>query len=88
MRNQKTALVTGANKGIGFEVARELARLGLRVFLGARNAKAGRAATEKLSGAGDVIFLEIDVSDEKSIRAAHEHLESNRAVGKIVLTFS
>ena len=70
MRNPKTALVTGANKGIGFEIVRELARLGLRVFLGARNAKAGRAAAEKLSGAGDVIFLEIDVSNEKSIHAA------------------
>src|SRR4030081_3029284 len=74
MRNQKTALVTGANKGIGFEVVRELARLGLRVFLGARNAKAGRAAAEKLRSAGEVIFLEIDVADEKSIRAAAEEL--------------
>ncbi|HSP45607.1 MAG TPA: SDR family oxidoreductase [Chthoniobacterales bacterium] len=74
MRNQKTALVTGANKGIGFEVVRELARLGLRVFLGARNAKAGRAAADKLRNEGDVIFLEIDVSDEKSIRAAAEEL--------------
>lgn len=74
MRNQKTALVTGANKGIGFEVTRELARLGLRVFLGARNAKAGRAAAEKLHGAGDVVFLEIDVSNEKSIRAAADEL--------------
>ena len=72
MRNQKTALVTGANKGIGFEVTRELVRLGLRVFLGARNAKAGRAAAEKLSSEGDVIFLEIDVSNEKSIRGAAE----------------
>jgi NAD(P)-dependent dehydrogenase (short-subunit alcohol dehydrogenase family) len=70
MRNQKTALVTGANKGIGFEVARELARLGLRVFLGARNVKAGRAAVEKLQSAGDVLFLEIDIADQKSIRAA------------------
>jgi NAD(P)-dependent dehydrogenase (short-subunit alcohol dehydrogenase family) len=74
MRNQKTALVTGANKGIGFEVARQLARQGFRVFLGARNAKAGRNAAEKLSGEGDVIFLEIDVSNEKSIRAAADEL--------------
>jgi NAD(P)-dependent dehydrogenase (short-subunit alcohol dehydrogenase family) len=74
MKNQKTAFVTGANKGIGFEVARELARLGLRVFLGARNEKAGRAAAEKLSGAGDVEFLKIDVSDADSIRRAAEEL--------------
>jgi NAD(P)-dependent dehydrogenase (short-subunit alcohol dehydrogenase family) len=74
MRNQKTALVTGANKGIGFEIVRELARLGLRVFLGARNAKAGRAAAEKLQSDGDVVFLEIDVSEETSIRAAAEEL--------------
>jgi NAD(P)-dependent dehydrogenase (short-subunit alcohol dehydrogenase family) len=74
MRNQKTALVTGANKGIGFEVTRELARLGLRVFLGARNAKAGQAAAEKLRSAGDVVFLEIDISNEKSIHAAVEEI--------------
>jgi NAD(P)-dependent dehydrogenase (short-subunit alcohol dehydrogenase family) len=74
MRNQKTALVTGANKGIGFEVARQLARQGIRVFLGARNEKAGRAAAEKLSAEGDVIFLKIDISDADSIRAAIEEL--------------
>jgi NAD(P)-dependent dehydrogenase (short-subunit alcohol dehydrogenase family) len=74
MRNQRIALVTGANKGIGFEVVRELARLGLRVFLGARNPKAGRAAAEKLKSAGEIVFLEIDVSDEKSIRAAADEL--------------
>lgn len=74
MKNQKIAVVTGANKGIGFEVARELARMSWRVFLGARNEKAGRAAVEKLTGAGDVIFLEIDVSNEKSIQAAADEL--------------
>jgi NAD(P)-dependent dehydrogenase (short-subunit alcohol dehydrogenase family) len=80
MKNQKTALVTGANKGIGFEVTRELARLGLRVFLGARNTEAGRAAAEKLRSAGDVVFLEIDISNEKSVRAAAAELgrESDR----------
>jgi NAD(P)-dependent dehydrogenase (short-subunit alcohol dehydrogenase family) len=74
MRNQKTALVTGANKGIGFEVARQLARQGFRVFLGARNEKAGRAAAEKLREDGDVSFLRIDISDATSIRAAAEEL--------------
>lgn len=74
MRNQKTALVTGANKGIGFEVARQLARQGFRVFLGARNEKAGRAAAEKLREEGDVVFLKIDISAADSIRAAAEEL--------------
>src|SRR4051812_3548230 len=74
MRNAKTALVTGANKGIGFEVARELARMGLRIFLGARNIEAGRAAAEKLQADGDVAFLQIDVSDADSIRRAADEL--------------
>ena len=74
MKNQKVALVTGANKGIGFEVTRELAHLGLRVFLGARNAEAGQAAAGKLKSAGDVAFLQIDVSKPESIRAAVEEL--------------
>ena len=72
MRTQKTALVTGANKGIGFEVVRELARMDFRVFLGARNAKAGRAAAEKLSRDGEVSFIEIDVSDADSVQRAAE----------------
>jgi NAD(P)-dependent dehydrogenase (short-subunit alcohol dehydrogenase family) len=74
MRNQRTALVTGANKGIGFEVVRELARLGLRVFLGARNTKAGRAAADKLSKDGSVSFLEIDVSNAESIQRSADEL--------------
>jgi NAD(P)-dependent dehydrogenase (short-subunit alcohol dehydrogenase family) len=74
MKNQRTALVTGANKGIGFEVSRELARMGVRVFLGARNAKAGRAAAEKLSKDGDVVFIEIDVADADTVRHAAEEV--------------
>jgi len=74
MRTAKTALVTGANKGIGFEVSRELARMGFRVFLGARNVKAGRAATEKLSKDGEVVFIKIDVADADSVRQAAEEV--------------
>lgn len=74
MTTQKIALVTGANKGIGFEVVRQLARLNVQVFLGARNADAGRAAAEKLSRDGSVTFLELDISDPDSISRAAEEL--------------
>ena len=74
MKNQRTALVTGANKGIGFEVVRELARLGLRVFLGARDVKAGRAAVEKLGAGDDVVFVELDITKPAGIRRAAEEV--------------
>ncbi len=69
---EKIALVTGANKGIGFEVARQLTGKGFRVFIGARNEKAGRAAAQKIGGMAT--FLKIDVSDQKSIQGAAKEL--------------
>jgi NAD(P)-dependent dehydrogenase (short-subunit alcohol dehydrogenase family) len=67
----KTALITGANKGIGREVARQLAAKGFHVFVGARNAKAGRKAAEELAKQdGKATFLEIDVCDNESVTAA------------------
>ncbi len=75
MKDEKIALVTGANKGIGFEVARQLVAKGFRVFLGARNEQAGREAANKIGEAAK--FLNLDVSDPSSIRkAATEFAES------------
>jgi NAD(P)-dependent dehydrogenase (short-subunit alcohol dehydrogenase family) len=68
MSDQKTALVTGANKGIGYEIVRQLHAKGLRVFLTARNAAAGRKAATSLHD--DVQFLPMDVSDDASIENA------------------
>jgi NAD(P)-dependent dehydrogenase (short-subunit alcohol dehydrogenase family) len=66
----RIAIVTGANKGIGFEVVRQLARQHFHVFLSARNAKAGEEAARKLKADGEVIFLQMDVSDAESIARA------------------
>src|SRR5215470_16023155 len=70
----KTVLITGANKGIGHEVARQLAAKGFHVFMGARNPKAGREAAEEIANqGGKATFLEIDVADNNSVtKAARE----------------
>jgi NAD(P)-dependent dehydrogenase (short-subunit alcohol dehydrogenase family) len=70
----KTVLITGANKGIGHEVARQLAAKGFHVFVGARNAEAGRKAADEIAKrSGKATFLEIDVADNDSVTtAAHE----------------
>ena len=66
-----TALITGANKGIGYEVARQLAAKGFHVFVGARNSSAGHAAAEAIAkNGGKATFLEIDVSDNASVSDA------------------
>ncbi len=66
--NQKTAVVTGANRGIGFEIARQLGALKWEVLLTARNAIKGSNAASELRKLGyDVDFLELDVANEVSI---------------------
>jgi NAD(P)-dependent dehydrogenase (short-subunit alcohol dehydrogenase family) len=61
-------LVTGANRGIGLEVCRQLARQGMTVILTGRKAEAGQAAADQLRGDGlNVIFHVLDVSDPASV---------------------
>ncbi len=66
------ALVTGANKGIGYEVARRLAGQGVRVLIGARDASRGAAAAAEL-GVG---WVALDVTDDASVDAAAKEVEA------------
>lgn len=76
MSDKETALVTGANKGIGRQIARRLAAEGLVVYLGSRDLTRGREAAEGIDG--DVRPIELDVTDEGQIRAAAERVEQER----------
>jgi NAD(P)-dependent dehydrogenase (short-subunit alcohol dehydrogenase family) len=68
----KSALVTGANKSIGFEVARQLAQKGIYVYLGSRNLENGIAAVKKLleEGLSNVEAIQLDVTDDESVKNA------------------
>jgi len=73
---ERIALVTGANRGIGREVSRQLARRGLRVILTARNAPAGQDAADALAREGlPVVFCPLDVADAASVDAAKGWVE-------------
>ncbi|MGB3465059.1 MAG: SDR family NAD(P)-dependent oxidoreductase, partial [Cyclobacteriaceae bacterium] len=77
MANKKTAFITGANKGIGFQIASDLGKEGFTVLVGARNEKRGTKAVNDLKETGiDARFIQIDVSDMDSIRSAF-HLVRN-----------
>jgi NAD(P)-dependent dehydrogenase (short-subunit alcohol dehydrogenase family) len=72
----KIAVVTGANKGIGFEIARQLGQNGMLVYLGARSKERGEEAAATLSGEGlNVKPLVLDVTDTESIAAAASVVE-------------
>ncbi|MFF4548348.1 SDR family oxidoreductase [Streptomyces sp. NPDC001435] len=76
MTEQTIALVTGANKGIGYEIAAGLGALGWAVGVGARNEERREAAVAKLRAAGvDAFGVPLDVTDDASVAAAAAQIE-------------
>lgn len=73
MTNKKKALVTGANRGIGHAVAKELIAQGYEVWIGARNSDLGKKAAAEI-GAN---FLELDVADTKSVESAYNEFKKH-----------
>jgi NAD(P)-dependent dehydrogenase (short-subunit alcohol dehydrogenase family) len=71
MNDKTTALITGANKGLGYETARRLAELGMTVLVGARDLARGEDAVARLRDRGaDAHLIRLEVTDETSIAAA------------------
>ena len=74
MNEKLVALVTGANKGIGLQIAKDLAARGFTVLVGSRNLAQGEAAAKSVSA--DARALQLDVTDHASIAAAAERIRS------------
>ena len=72
MQDRRIALVTGANQGVGLQVAKELVANGLTVLVGSRNLERGEAAAKDI-GPG-AVAIQIDVTDQVSISAAAERI--------------
>jgi NAD(P)-dependent dehydrogenase (short-subunit alcohol dehydrogenase family) len=74
---KKIALITGANKGLGFEMARQLAQAGVTVLVAARDPQKGEAAAGKLRAEGlDAHFLKLDVTNITDYAAASAFVEA------------
>jgi NAD(P)-dependent dehydrogenase (short-subunit alcohol dehydrogenase family) len=75
---KQTVLITGANKGIGLETARQLAKAGYYIYLGCRDKERGEEAVSLLHSEGltDVELLLIDVVSEESVQQAYDELSN------------
>lgn len=70
---KRIALVTGANRGLGLETCRQLAKKGILVLLSSRSAEKGQVATQQLKSEGlEVVYLQLDVANPTSIDHAFE----------------
>jgi NAD(P)-dependent dehydrogenase (short-subunit alcohol dehydrogenase family) len=74
---QQVALVTGSNRGIGFEIAKQLALKKIQVVLTSRNPTNGEAALRKLTrdGVKKVVFMQLDVSNQVSVENLSNEVE-------------
>ncbi len=78
MADNKIALITGANKGIGKEIARQLGALGMTVLIGARDAGRGEeAAADLTAGGADAYAATLDVADPVTVAAAAAQIEKD-----------
>jgi len=75
-----TTLITGANKGLGFETARQLVTAGHTVHIGARNPERGRDAAARLG----TRFVQLDVTDDASVTAAAKAIEADGGLDVLV----
>ena len=75
MQNKPVALVTGANQGIGLQIAKDLVARGLTVLVGSRNLERGEAAAKEIGP--DARALQLDVTDQASIAAAAERIRKD-----------
>lgn len=83
---ERIALVTGANKGIGFEISRQLGEAGLFVIMGARDPEKGLGAVSELAAQGlKVAFVRIDLADELAIAEAAAEIEATYGVLDILV---
>lgn len=78
MSDKKVALITGANKGIGYETARQLGQQGIKVLIGSRNEERGKEAESKLRNEGiDAEYIALDLGDKNTHESAAKYIEEN-----------
>ncbi|CAD2213755.1 short chain dehydrogenase [Angomonas deanei] len=77
----KTVLITGANRGIGLETARQMGKLGYAVIVGSRNAAQGEEAVKQLQSEGiaNVESVELDITSDESVKKAYETVHAKHA---------
>lgn len=83
----KSVLITGANKGIGLETAKQLLQQGFYVYMGSRNLQNGLEAVEKLKSEGltNVEAIQLDVTDENSVQTAREQIGKKTEVLDVLI---